>query len=501
MMQQLPELLALLPDYLGGHMFLSVAALALASIVSLPLGIAVRSRPRCAEGLLAVAGVVQTIPSLALLLIMIPLLGVIGFVPALVALTLYSILPILANTVLGIRGVEPALIEAAQGLGMTSRQMLWRVQLPLALPVLVSGIRTAAVMAVGTATLATPVGGKSLGNYIFAGMEMNDMNMTIFGCVCAAALAVLIDQLIRLLEIAARRRSSRIAFVAAAGLLLLLAGGLYRPIAALFEPRPVVVVSASFTEQSILSDVLKAKLETAGCSVDQRHSTGYMVTFLGFRQNQVDCCVNYSGDVWATLMKRSDIASRETTFDEASRFLREQYGVECLGKLGFDNAYALAMPRKQARDLKIRTIADLASFAPKFTLAGDMSFFERHEWKNLRQIYKLKFHRELPMDSSLMYQGVAGQSVHVVCAYSTDGRVKQNDLVLLEDPEHAFPPYDAMLLLSARAANDDQKRQALLPLVQSINADMMREANYLVDVEGQSPSRAAAGLLRAMDQK
>src|SRR5439155_22875766 len=183
------------------------------------------------------------------LVLMVPILGgLIGFAPAFVALTLYSILPILANTVIGIRGVDPTLVEAARGLGMSDRQMLRRVQLPLAAPVIISGIRTATVLVVGTATLATPVGGASLGNYIFSGLEMNDMTSTIFGCVFAAALAVGLDQLVRLLEVATRRRSRRLALVAAAGLFLVLAGGLYGPIAGLFAPPAPIVSSAPFTE-------------------------------------------------------------------------------------------------------------------------------------------------------------------------------------------------------------------------------------------------------------
>ena len=212
MIDSLHELAARLPDYLGGHMLLSVSALAVGLAISVPTGILVSRRPRLAEVLLGAAGVMQTVPTLALLVLMVPILGgLIGFAPAFVALTLYSILPILANTVIGIRGVDPTLIEAARGLGMSDPQMLRHVQLPLAAPVIIAGIRTATVLVVGTATLATPVGGASLGNYIFSGLEMNDMTSTVFGCVFAAALAIGMDQLVRLLEIAARNRSRRLA--------------------------------------------------------------------------------------------------------------------------------------------------------------------------------------------------------------------------------------------------------------------------------------------------
>src|SRR5262249_4308208 len=172
-----------------------------------PTGVFVARRPRLAETVLGGAGVLQTIPSLALLALMVPLLGgMIGFWPAFAAMTLYSLLPILAATVTGLRGVDANLVEAARGLGMSDRQMLFRVQLPLAAPVILSGVRVATVLVVGTATLATPVGETTLGNYIFAGLNTRDHLATVFGCVCAAVLAVLLDQLVRLLEVGTRRR-------------------------------------------------------------------------------------------------------------------------------------------------------------------------------------------------------------------------------------------------------------------------------------------------------
>ena len=208
MFDQLPDLLENLPRYLGGHMLLSATALGVGLLVSVPLGILAGRRPKLTEMTLGVAGVIQTVPSLALLAVMVIVLqGLIGFWPAFIALTLYSVLPILANTVIGLRGVDATLIEAARGLGMSERQMLFRVQLPLALPVIIGGIRTATVLVVGTATLVTPVGGESLGNYIFSGLESMNPASTVFGCVVAALLAVGMDQLVRLLELAARRRS------------------------------------------------------------------------------------------------------------------------------------------------------------------------------------------------------------------------------------------------------------------------------------------------------
>lgn len=499
MMEQLMDLASRLPDYLGGHMLLSATALGVGLAISLPLGILASRGPRAAEYLLGTAGALQTVPTLALLALMVPLLGDrIGFAPAFAALTLYSILPILANTVTGIRGIEPALIEAARGLGMNSYQMLLRVELPLAAPVILSGIRTATVLVVGTATLATPVGAPSLGNYIFAGLEMNDMTSTVFGCVAAALLAIVLDQLVHLLERALSERRKRLAATAVIGLAAVLAGGLYGPVVRAFAPPAPIVASAPFTEQHILSEVMTRQLQEAGFRVDQRLGMGETIQFLALKQNQIDCCVNYTGNIWATLMHRKQSASSETTYHETAAFLREQYGVECLGKLGFENAYALAMRRQRAEALGIRTIGDLARHAGQFAIAGDLQFFERHEWAQAKSEYRLAFREIAPMDATLMYSAIAKDKVDVICAYTSDGRVLQKDLVILEDPRQAFPPYDAMLLLSRKGSENEKLRNALLPLVQAVDIQTMRRANLTVDVERQSPRKAAAELLKAM---
>jgi osmoprotectant transport system permease protein len=498
MIDRLVESLRDLPDYLGGHMLLSTAALLVGLAVSVPLGIVAIRRPRLAEWILTIAGVVQTVPSLALLALMVPVLGGrIGFLPAFVALTLYSILPILSGTIVGIRGVDPTMSEAALGLGMSERQMLFRVQLPLAAPVIIAGIRTSTVLVVGTATLATPVGCKTLGNYIFEGLEMNDQTVIVLGCVLAAVLAVTMDQLIRLLEVAFRRRHRALGVAAVAGLLLVTTSLLSWPLARLIFPplNPVIIGSGPFTEQHILSDVLGQTLSARAFTVDQRRGMGESIQFLSLRDGSIDCCVNYTGSIWATLMKRRDVVDRTTTLEATTRFLSERFGVVSLGSLGFEDAYALAMRRDTAERYGIRTLADLAAHAPEWSIAGDLQFFGRTEWNRVRDGYGLRFGTTRPMDPTLMYEAVAKGSVDVVSAYTSDGRIAAFDLVVLEDPKHAFPPYDAVLLVSKRMAARPEFVRALRPLVDSIRVDDMRRANMRVDVDRQTVRRAAGELL------
>jgi osmoprotectant transport system permease protein len=502
MMNQLIELLHQLPTRLGGHMLLSLTALSIGLAISVPLGIVASRRARLAELTLGFAGVVQTIPSLALLALMVPLLGEIGFVPAFVALTLYSILPILANTILGIKGVDPALTEAARGLGMSERQMLFRVQLPLAAPVIIGGIRTATVLVVGTATLATPVGETTLGNYIFQGLETRSHFGTVFGCVLAALLAIVMDQLVRLLEVAARRRSLPLAWGGAAGLVLVLAGGLYEPIAKLFSHRvdAVVVGSGPFTEQHILSEVLALQLRAAGFDVEQHKGMGETIQFEALCRGKIDCYVDYSGSIWALEMKRTEVADPKTTIDEATRFLRERFGVVCLGSLGFEDAYAFAMRRSEARRYGIRTVGDLAGRRRKWKVGSDHQFFGRPEWVQVRDSYGLKDVETVAMDPTLMYGAVAEGAVDVIAAYTSDGRIKAYDLVLLEDPKRAFPPYDAILLVSPEAARKPGFLDALRPLVGAISLEAMQEANRRVDVEEQSPEQAGKELFEKIER-
>lgn len=496
---ELARLFANLPDYLGGHMLLSAASLGIGIAVSIPLGVWASRRPVLAEWLLTIAGILQTVPTLALLALMVPILGgVIGFTPAFVALTLYSLLPILASTVTGIRGVDPALVEAARGLGMDDWQMLRRVQLPLAAPVILSGVRTATVLVVGTATLATPVGGMSLGNYIFSGLNMNDMQTTIFGCIFTALLAIVLDQLVHLLELAVKWRNRRVAWIALACLGIAVLGSTIAPIARLFSPPAPVVASAPFTEQFILSEVMTQKLEAAGLRVDQRQGMGETIQFLGLKHNQIDCCINYTGNVWATLMKRTDVKDPDFTYEACAQFLRDRYGVECVGKLGFKNNYVLAMSQKVAEQHQIRTITDLAKHAPNLVMADDMMFFDRSEWQEVQSKYGLKFKERTSMDPGLLYDALDRNQVQVIAAYSSDGRLQKLKLRELADPKNAIPPYDAILLLSRKGAENEALRAALLPLVDGVNLETMRRANLRVDVEKESPRRAAGVVLAGL---
>lgn len=484
------EALARLPDYLGNHLRVSAVALALGLIISFPLALFVRNRPALRGILLALASIVQTIPGLALLALFFPLLLILsawslqlfdagfsafGFLPSVLALALYSMLPVLRNTVTGLQGIDPAILEAARGAGMTPRQSLTMVELPLALPIIMAGVRTAAVWVIGTATLSTPIGQTSLGNYIFAGLQTQNWVFVLFGCIAAAALALAVDQLLALLESGIRYHKHMRSALGGAGLALLVAAA-FVPLSG--QTRSDYVVGAkTFTESYVLSSLIAQRLEAADLSARQREGLGSNVIFDALRAGEIDVYVDYSGTLWANQLKRTDVKPRQQVLAELTTELDEKYGVTLLGGLGFENAYALVMPRKRAEELGIRSIADLAGRASGWSIGGDYEFFSRPEWVAVRNAYGLNFREQRQMQADFMYPAVAAGEVDVIAGFTSDGLIAQYDLVVLTDPKQAIPPYDAILLLSPQRADDAALQAALRPLIGKIDIATMREAN------------------------
>ncbi|MFQ5498633.1 MAG: ABC transporter permease/substrate-binding protein [Candidatus Zixiibacteriota bacterium] len=499
--QALSEQLQLLPEYLGNHLLLSAAALFAGISVCLPTALAVSRSDRLQGYVLGFASVMQTVPGIALLAIMVTLFSQIGFLPAVIALFLYSMLPILHNTVTGIRNVDPNLTEAARGLGMTSRQMLWKVELPLATPVIIAGIRIATVWVVGTATLSTPVGATSLGNYIFGGLQTSNSVAVLVGCVAAATLATVLDQLIRLVEIAVVRRNRRLGVAVGCTLFVLLVGGLLPVVTGGTSDSGrgrITIGAKTFTEQYLLSQLLESRLTEAGFSCERKAGMGSIILFQALAENEVDCYVDYSGTVWANVMKRSDITNAEELLSEMKSWLRREYGIACLGPLGFENTYAMAVRCSLADSLGLESIEDLSEFAPQLRMGSDYEFYSRPEWTALKDAYHLTFGELRTFDPTLMYSAIATGQVDVISAYSTDGRIVQNDLVVLADPKQALPPYDAVLLLSPEARQNKSLVNELSALIDLISDENMRRANKLVDVDGLSVAEAAESLAVAI---
>jgi osmoprotectant transport system permease protein len=486
---RLSEAWSHLPDYLGSHVRVSLAALALGLLVSLPLAIIARNRPVMRGILLGVASIVQTVPGLALLALFYPLLlatasltlswfgfsfSAFGFLPAVLALALYSMLPVLRNTITGLRGIEPSIVEAAQGVGMTPLQSLTMVELPLALPVMMAGIRTAAVWVIGTATLSTPIGQTSLGNYIFAGLQTQNWVLVLFGCAAAALLALAVDQLLALIELGLRTRQSLRTALGGAGIAVLVAATLVPSMAR--SSSNYVVGAKTFAEQYVLAALISQRLAATGLPTTTRAGLGSNVIYQALVNGDIDVYVDYSGTLWTNQFHHGEVKPRHELLAELKSELARQ-NVTLLGELGFENAYALVMPKKRAAALGIRSAADLAAYAPTLSIAADYEFFSRPEWAALRTAYGLNFRTQRQMQPDFMYAAVASGEVDVIAGYTSDGLIAKYDLVALDDPKRAVPPYDAIVLIAPKRAEDQALRQALQPLLGRIDIAAMREAN------------------------
>jgi osmoprotectant transport system permease protein len=496
---QLAGHLADLPWRLAQHMGVAVAAMAVGAALALPMSLlAVRVSPLRMVLLLS-ASIILTIPSLALLAFSVPYLGI-GFAPTFLALLLYSLLPIVRNTITGMEGVDPNLIEAGTGLGMTRWQLIRRVQLPLSLPMILAGLRTANVWVVSTATLSTPVGYESLGNYIFTGLQRRDWTGLWVGIIATSVLALGLDALIGLMETGVRRRSKPRLVIGLFGALAVVGVSVYPIVDARLlrsGPPPVRIGAKTFTEQYILADLIETQLQAAGREARSLESLGSSIVFDALVEDEIDVYVDYSGTIWANAMGRSDQASAQEVLDAVTDWVREEHGVVCLGSLGFENAYALAMPRAAAEQLGIETIDDLARHADELSMGGDYEFFDRPEWDAVVDAYGLEMGREVSMDSTLMYEAVRTGDVDVISAFSSDGRIAAYDLLVLRDTRNALPPYDAILLVRPELLEDRRAEQALLELIGAIDDDAMRSANKVVDVDRDSVA-AAVDYLRAV---
>lgn len=495
------EALGQIPPLLASHVLLAAASLALALLVGLPLGFASARRPRLAGVVVGFAALVQTIPGLALLALFYPLLlalsalvggGVpaLGFLPALLALTLYALLPILRNVLAGLKGIDPAVLQAADAVGMTAGQRLRLVEAPLAAPVAMAGIRTAAVWTIGAATLATTVGYPSLGNPIFAGLQIERWDLVLAGCLAAALLALATDGLLGLIEQGVARRDRRLS-LAGAGLLLL---GLLLACLPLLRggERSVTVGAKNFSEQYILARLIGGRLERAGYRVVYREGLGSAVAFRALESGDIDVYVDYSGTLWTGAMGRKDTPSRAAMLDGIAHWMTHGPGTALIGPLGFENAYALAV-RPGAG---LTSIADLAGRAPRLTLGADLEFLDRPEWRAIRAAYGLHFQAMRAYSPTFMYRALQSGQVDVISAFSSDGRIAADHLTVLADPKGAMPHYDAILLAAPGRAHDARFLAALRPLVGSIGVEDMRHANYAVDrdVGKATPDQAARWL-------
>jgi osmoprotectant transport system permease protein len=497
-----------LPSALAAHLAISVAALVLALLVATPLVLLMPGRPWLRRLVMGLASVVQTVPALALLALFFPLLVLLrnltglpvpslGLLPSLLALALYALLPLLRGGAGGLAAVPESVRDAARAIGMSDSQRLFHVELSLAAPVVMGGVRTAAVWTIGAATLATMVGQESLGDLIFAGLQLQDWRQVLLGCVAAAALALIVDGALGWWQRGISERRWRPALIGMA-LLALLGGGVSgwwlhsRPDTA---AGPVLIGTKTFSEQYILAELIAADLKAQGQPVSVRSGLGSGIAFKSLAAGGIDISIDYTGTLWTQALGRTDVVPRADMLRILKAQLKSRHGVTVAARLGFENAYALAMRREDAARLDVKTISDLARVSARLKLATDLEFLSRSEWAAMRSAYDLEFASMRAFTPVLMVAALNDGAADVITAYSSDGALAGADVVLLADDRAALPAYDALLLVAPGRA--DLVRR-LARYEGRISVEAMRAANWRADrpVDKQSPAAAARWLGR-----
>ena len=484
------------------HIVLVAVSTAIAVGAGVPAGILAARRPHLGRAVLLLANALQTIPSLALLgfLLPLPLIGGLGPRTALVTLSIYALLPVIRMTVTGIRSVDASIIEAGVAMGMTPRQLLWMVQLPLALPSIIAGIRVATVIGVGTTTIAAAIGAGGLGEYIFRGLSMVDTTTILAGAIPAAMLALASDGLLALIEERVRRAPIAAGLVLRTGtavavlLLLVLAGMSLRP-----ATDGVVVGSKNFTEQVILGELMAQAIEAEGGVHVQRKLNlgGTFVADRGLRNGDLDAYVEYTGTA-VTAVFHAQVPHDSSLALAQARQLYSQHGITVAKPLGFNNTFAILVRGDDAASHGLKTIDDLRSLAPARKPGFGYEFLQREDgYAGLVKAYGLRF--QAPprgMDLSLIYQALAEQQVDVVAGDATSAQIDAFHLAALEDNRHYFPPYDAVpLVRTATLLRHPEVGRALDRIAGRITDTDMRALNAAVDVGHLEPALVAQQFL------
>lgn len=489
------------------HVLLVVVATLLACGLGIPLGIVAARHPAVRRVVFLLVNVTQTIPSLALfgLLLPLPWLGGIGARTAIVALTLYALLPIVRNTATGLLGVAPNLREAAEALGLTSWQRLLYVELPLAANVMFAGARVAVVLSVGTATIAAAIGAGGLGTFIFRGLRQNDNRLLLIGGALAALLALLADAVFAAFERApqAQRRTPwrwLVAFGGLAGILLPVAWSYWVELPAADNVRSRVVVgSKDFTESVILAEILAQQLEAQGVAVERRFELGGNLAHESLLAGAVDVYPEYTGTAWTAILGKRPLSDPQEVYAQVRQDYARRFGLVVGPPLGFRNDFAILVRRQTAVEYHLKTISDAARSPLQWRAGFGQDFMSRADgYAGFRATYGFRFVSPREMDLSLTYRALAAGEVDIIAGNATDGLIAALDLVALDDDRRYFPPYQAVYVVRQAAWDAAPALPSVVRgLGNVIDTDTMRRMNHAVDGQRQTPREVAAAFLLA----
>ncbi|MGT2800555.1 ABC transporter permease/substrate-binding protein [Streptococcus marmotae] len=479
---------------LGEHLQISFVAVASAILIAIPLAILVSKREHVANLLLQFTGVLQTIPSLAILGLLIPIFGI-GKVPAILTLIVYAIFPILQNTITGLQEIDPSLQEAATAFGMNRWEKLKKFEIALAAPVILSGIRTATVLIIGTATLAALIGAGGLGSFILLGIDRNNSTLILIGAISSALLALLFHFLIGLVE----KRSLKTIFISFVALLGISSLSLL-PMSMMMQDK-IVIAGKLGSEPEILLNMYKELIEDqTDITVEVKPNFG-KTTFVyeALKTGQIDLYPEFTGTVTSTLLKQPPSISNnpEEVYQAARKGIFEQDKLVYLKPMRYQNTYALAVKEDYAKEHGLETISDLAKVQSTATAGFSLEFNDREDGGNgLKDRYKLHLQVKT-LEPALRYKAIDNGNVQLIDAYSTDSELQEYHLKTLKDDQQLFPPYQGAPLIRQETLKKYPQLEGILnQLAGTITEEEMQDMNYQVNVEGKSPSQVAKDFLK-----
>lgn len=506
---QMFELRGQVLSLIGEHIQLTLTAMLIAVVIGLPLGVLISHYAPLRRTVLGFVNVVQSIPSMALLGFAIPLLGI-GALPSVLTVALYALLPIVKNTYTGLSNIDASVIEAASGIGMTRTQVLFRVQFPQALPVIMSGVRISAVNSVGFMTLAAYVGAGGLGVLVYAGIRTLNNAQTLAGAIPACLLALFIDYFFGLVEklvtpvslrltpsadlqkIKRQHKRRRLALAA----ICLCVTALFGATALNYESRPdIIVCSKDYTEQVVLNSMVADVIEgNTDLRVGRKMALGgSQICFNSLAAGDVDIYAEYSGTMYTNLLGHDPIADKQRVYETIRDELADQYGITTLKMMNYNNTFALAVRRDTVEQYNLKTISDLARYSGNLTLGAELDFFEREDGlAGLTKCYGITFGNGVRLAGNYRYTALNSGACDVIDAYSTDGLLKRFDLVCMEDDKNFFVPYFATPMVRTETV---EHYPQIVPYIEALgdalSEEIMIELNYQVDVLLREPEAVA----------
>ena len=483
------------------HILISLLAISIASVLGIILGIIISEYRRFSGLILGTVNILYTIPSIALLGFFITITGV-GNTTALIALIIYALLPIIRSTYTGIVNINPLIIEASEGMGSTKLQQLFKVKLPLALPVLMSGIRNMVTMTIALAGIASFVGAGGLGVAIYRGITTNNSAMTFLGSLLIAILALIFDFILGLIE---KRLTNhkRVKYKINPKLIIL---GLFIVIFGAYfslnskKDKTINIATKPMTEGYILGQMLTELIEQdTDLKVNITNGVGGGTSNIhpAIVKGEFDLYPEYTGTSWEAVLKKED-SYDESKFDELQKEYKEKYNLEYVNLYGFNNTYGLAVNKDIAEKYNLKTYSDLAKVSNNLIFGAEYDFFEREDgYKELQKVYNMNFKKQIDMDIGLKYQAMKDKKIDVMVIFTTDGQLAISDVVVLEDDKKMYPSYRAGTVVRSEILSEYPELKPVLEKLNNILDDKtMADLNYQVESEGKKPEDVAREYLQ-----